>query len=383
VSSPVRPVFSDGSILGADDLTALGQLDRDRDARHARHLHTPGIAAGLELTTEESVTTSDATYVEVTLQPGYAVDGTGRELVVAAPLPVSHDRFLGDVPNPVEDTSLTNTTVWYPVFVRGLDAALATSNGQIGCQTGSGPRRIAEDVEIEFGRPGDANAEQSPPAPDAGPGNGSWRVLVGFVRLNTDIDRFIEVTTIADGIGVPTAGARAGLVAGRDGRVEIRPRPAAAAGVPAVVLDAEKGGSLVFGLHDGAGAVSPLLSVDASGNLAVSGTIDGVQTAGSVLVVSGSAFDGTVLPLPAGADQDAIESGDLELSVLVYPRHQAPLSASYQRFIPAECRVDENRRVHCWGTWFDPTVTPSATNVAHVSSSCDYLVLVSVPKGGA
>jgi hypothetical protein len=379
--TPVRPVFSDGAILGAADLEALGQLDRDRDARHARHLHTPGVAAGLQLTTEKRATAAGAAYVEVTLQPGYGVDGTGRELVVATRLPVSPDQFTGDTPNPVKQPG-SDITVWYPVFVHGVDAALAAANGQLGCQTGSGTSRVAEDVEIEFGRPGDASAEQPVPAPDAGPGDGSWRVLVGFVRLDTTIDRFVAVTATADGVRVPTAGARAGLVAGQSGRIELRPRTAAAAGVPAVVLDDEDGGSLVFGLHTGTGTVTALMSVDTSGNLLVAGTVGGAQTSDSVLVVSGSAFDGTVLPLPAGADPAAIESGAVQLSVLVSPRHPDVTSAPHpgDRFAVAECRVDEARRVHCWGTWFPPG---SAGPTTDVSSACDYLVLLSVPKGGA
>ena len=47
-----RPQFHDGAILAAADLSALEETGRDRDARHARHLHTPGVAAGLELRTE-------------------------------------------------------------------------------------------------------------------------------------------------------------------------------------------------------------------------------------------------------------------------------------------------------------------------------------------
>lgn len=379
--TPVRPVFSDGAVLGAADLTALAQLDADRDARHARHLHTPGVGAGLELTTEERTTSLGATYLDVTLEPGYAIDGTGRELVVAEPLPVSPDRFLGDIPNPVKQKGLT-ATVWYPVFIRGLDASLVPTNGQLGCQGGGGPSRIAEDVEIEFGRPGDASVEQPLPAPDAGPGDGSWRVLVGFVRLETAIDRFVETTAIVDGVRVPSAGARAELVAGQIGRVEVRPRPTAAAGVPAMVLDDAGGGSLVFGLHTGTGSLTPLMTVDASGNLVVEGTLAGVQASGSVLVASGSAFDGTILPLPAGADPAAIASGAVELSVLVsprYPEYDSAPTPPNERFIPGECRVDDERRVHCWGTWFDPAGA-GATNVA---GACDYLVLVSVPQGGA
>lgn len=378
--SIVRPVFSDGAILGAGDLTALAELDRDRDARHARHLHTPGIAAGMELTPEERVTQSTARYVDVTLQPGYAVDGTGRELVLAAPLAVSPERFRSDIPYPVKRADEPLITVWYPVFVRGLDAALAATNGQMGCQSGAGPSRIAEDVEIEFGRPGDATLEQPLPAPEAGPGDGSWNVLVGFVQYHTEIKRFVDTTRNADGVRVPTAGARAGVVAGQRGRLEFRLRPTADASGPVVVLDEQNGGSFVFGLRTGPGAVAPLLTIDASGNLVVAGTLGGGQPAGSVNVASGSASDGTVLPLPAGTNLDAIESGALQLSVLLTPRHpDPPQQAPKHRFIPAECRVDAERRVHCWGSWIDV-----AGNVAEDrSSACDFLVLVTVPVGGA
>jgi hypothetical protein len=271
------------------------------------------------------------------------------------------------------------------VFVHGVDASLAATNGQMGCQTGAGPTRIAEDVEIEFGRPGDASAEQPLPPPDAGPGDGSWRVLVGFVRLDTAIARFVEVTATADGVRVATAGARAGIVAGQSGRVEVRPRGTAAAGVPAVVLDDQDGGSLVFGLHTGTGTIAPLMSVDTAGNLVVTGTVGGAQTSDSVLVSSGTAFDGTVLPLPAGADPAAIEAGAVQLSVLVSPRHPDIGSAPHpprDRFVVAECRVDEERRVHCWGTWFPPGGGGDGVTT-DVSSACDYLVLVSVPRGGA
>jgi hypothetical protein len=379
--SPVRPVFSDGAILGAGDLTALGQLDRDRDARHARHLHTPGIAAGMELNAEKRATEGGAAYVDVALQPGYAIDGTGRELVLATPLPVSSDRFASDVPNPVMSSDDV-VTVWYPVFVRGLDAPVAATNGQMGCQGGGGPSRIAEDVEIEFGRPGDATLEKKPPAPDAGPGDGDWNVLVGFVRYNPKITRFVAATATADGVRVPTAGARAGLVAGQRGRVELRPGPGTAAGAPVIVLDGEER-SFVFGLRTGTGGVAPLLKIDASGNLVVTGTLGGGQTVGTVLVASGTASDGTVLPLPAGTDVHAVRSGALEVSVMVSPRYpELPRSTSGDadaaRFAPAECRVDAERRVHCWGTW-----SPDGAHRREESAACDYLVLVSVPQGGA
>jgi len=184
-------------------------------------------------------------------------------------------------------------------------------------------------------------------------------------------------------VRVPTAGARAGVVAGQRGRLELRLRPTADAGAPVVVLDEQDGGSFVFGLRTGTGAVAPLLKVDASGNLVVAGTLGGAQTAGSVHVASGSASDGTVLPLPAGTNPDAVASGALQVSVLLTPRHpdRGPGQAANDRFIPAECHVDAERRVHCWGSWFD-TKPGNAPKVTNESSACDFLVLVTVPVGG-
>jgi hypothetical protein len=378
--TPVRPVFNDGAILGADDLDALAVIDRDRAARHARHLHTPGVGAGLALRKEERSTTAGVAYIDVTLERGYALDGTGRELVVAQPLPVSPDRFLGDNPNPPTMPG-EQVTVWHPMFIRGFDATATATNGPVGCEAASGPGRVEEDVEVEFGRPGDAGADQPVPEPDAGPGSGSWRVLVGFVRLDTSIGRFVEAESLADGVRVQPAGVRAGLVAGHDGRVEIRPRPAGTSGVPAMVVDEADGGSLVFGLHSGSGAVKPLMTVDASGNLTVEGTVKGVLTSGAVLVVAGAAFDGTVLPLPDGVEPEDVDTGAVDIALHLTPRLPDPSGAPTpgQLFLPVECSVDDERRVTCRGEWFNPGIAGS--NAA--SAACNYLVVVSVPQGGA
>jgi hypothetical protein len=376
---PQRPVFSDGAVLGAADLTALGQLDRDRDGRHARHLHTPGVASGLQLTETPGPVPPG---IEVTLQPGYAVDGTGRELIVAAAVPVSADSFVAEITQPITQEN-SSTTVWYPVFIRGLDASVAATNGQLGCQGSAAPTRIEEDVELEFGRPGDATAEQAVPAPDAGPGDGAWRILVGFVQLDTNKGHFVGVAQTADGVRVQAAGVRAGLVAGPSGRVEIRTDAAASNKTPAVVIESD--GSLVFGLHNGTGDVSKLMSVDSSGNLTVTGTVkDALKgaKAGMVFVASGTASDGAIVPLPAQADPAAIAAKRQHVSILVTPRLPDPDSApaNLTRFLPAECRVDDDRRVHSWGTWFKPG---AATTPEHASTGCDFLVLVTVDEGAA
>jgi len=369
-----HPVFTEGAILAAADLTALETASRDRDARHARYLHTPGVCVGLELTTESRTTTSGAAYVDVTLQPGYAVDGTGRELVVAEAMPLSPDTFLTDNPNPTLESGQTYT-VWCPVFIRGFDLDAAPGAPTSSCLAGTATSQVEETVDVEFGRPGDAEAAQTTPGPDAGPGNGAWRILVGFVRLDTGIERFIATSTTSDGTGVPGAGARAALVAGQSGRVEVRTMPTTSAGVSALAVDNASG--LVFGTHDGTGTITPLMSVDASGNLVVSGTLTGVLAAGSVRVIAGTASDGLVLPLPVGIDADAVDSGDVVLSVQLSPRLPDPAGApaGADFFAPAQCRIDADRRVACWGSW----VGLATNTLTPVPASCDYLIVATVP----
>jgi hypothetical protein len=369
-----RPTFVDGTILAAADLGSLEATGRDRDARHARHLHTPGVGAGLTLVPAAAVTQSGRDYVDVTMIKGYAVDGTGRELVVADDVQLSPDRFRDDNPNPPLEPGET-FSVWHPVFVRGFDQSLAGAPAQGQCANGPGRGGVEELVEVEFGRPGDSDRDQTVPAPEAGAGSGAWRVLVGFVRFDPGIGRFTAVAVSADGVAVTGAGAAASLVAGT-GRVEVRARRAPEAGVPAVLLDSTPAAKLTFGTHDGTGGVAALMTVDSSGNLTVTGTLEGVQTAGSVRVVSGTASDGTVLPLPDGVDQAAVDAGGLQVSVLVSP-HLPPPRAGFL-FVPSACEVDADRRVSATGDWLDL----SNNAVASEAASCDFLVLVSV-KGGA
>jgi hypothetical protein len=368
-----RPTFVDGTILAAADLGSLEATGRDRDARHARHLHTPGVCSGLTLVGKDAVTESGRDYIDVTLMAGYALDGTGRELVVADDLQLSPDRFRDDNPNPPLEPGET-FSVWHPVFVRGFDQVLAGAPAQGQCANGPGRGGVEELVEVEFGRPGDSDRDQPVPAPDAGPGDGAWRVLVGFVRFDPGINRFTAVGVSADGVAVTGAGAAASLVAGTS-RVEVRARKSPEAGVPVVLLDSAPAASLTFGTHDGSGGVAPLMTVDSSGNLTVTGALAGVQTAGSVRVVSGTASDGTVLPLPDGVDQAAVDSGGLQVSVLVSPHLPTPRAGLV--FVPSVCEVDADRRVSATGDWVDVV----NSTVANESSSCDFLVLVSVPEG--
>lgn len=375
----LRPVFVDGEVLAAADLTSMETIARDREARHARHLHTPGVASGLKLLAEERQTTAGETYVDVRLSAGYAIDGTGRELVLAAEEQLSPDRFLSDNPNPVLEPG-QHVSVWHPVFVRGIDAAVTGPAQRRTCTGGGGSSTVEELVEVEFGRPGDSDRDQSQPAPDEGPGDGAWRILVGFVKLDVAISRFVDTGDTADGLTVTGAGARAAVVAAPGDRVELRAGGVPARAVPALVVDAVAGG-LTFGTHDGSGAVTPLLEVDSAGNLTAKGVVKGAQTAGSVRVAAGTATDGTVLALPAGVDPATIDLGGLDVSVLLSPRlppvSHAPNATSF--FVPTVCEYDPaDFRVTCRGRWIDAALD---TRPNEVPMSCDYLVLVSVKDG--
>jgi hypothetical protein len=79
-----RPNYYEGQYLGAQDLVAAQEYQRQQDQRHRLAAHTWGIAVGLELEERPQSGSSDA--VDVYLRPGYAVDGFGRAIVVLTPI---------------------------------------------------------------------------------------------------------------------------------------------------------------------------------------------------------------------------------------------------------------------------------------------------------
>src|SRR6266480_1870780 len=162
MADPQRPAFFEGQVLAASDLAAIVDHDRTHAARHDRYLHDWGIAEGLTLTTEpRSDPDTNATFVAVILQPGMAVDGTGREVLVTSSVPLSEALF--QEVNGAEPT----TDEPYPVFLAGLDRDPAsTPVGPDTCATGGQHSRIDESYQILFGRLGDERlvAEQRAPA---------------------------------------------------------------------------------------------------------------------------------------------------------------------------------------------------------------------------
>jgi hypothetical protein len=77
----IQPAFFDGQRLTAADLTATQEFHRGLRQLHNRSLHAWGIALGL-------MVTGDREAKEVVVQPGYALDALGRDLVVTEPVTV-------------------------------------------------------------------------------------------------------------------------------------------------------------------------------------------------------------------------------------------------------------------------------------------------------
>jgi len=371
VTAPLRPVFTEGQVLAAADLTATVAYARGAGARHERYLHDWGIADGLTLTTESRTDpTNDARFVEVSVQPGLAVDGTGRQIVVAAPVVLSETEFreINGADQPTTDP--------YPVFLTAADRA-QSATGPASCAGAAGSTRVEEGYQILFGRLGDERlvAEQQPPAVGAAPAEppSRWLVLLGFVRY-TD-GHFTAVATSSGTTHPRYAGVRADTVAARSGTLSLRSRTAVQEGQPALVLSGEDPPSLVFGLYQGSGTVNPLMTVAANGNLTVAGSISGQISAGSVLVTSGTATDGMLLPLPSGVSPREVADGRVALHVYVTPR-VAPLGTDTTLAVPVESTVDGERRVRCRIRCYDPIVDP--TEVVERPGAVDFLVLASV-----
>lgn len=392
VNPIVRPSFFEGQILAAADLS--GELDyaRGQLARHERLVHGWGIADGLELVGVDRQTPQGDAYKTISVNPGLAIDGTGRELLVADNEPLSEQLFQQ------RNVASSQTDAWYPVLLVGHDEpASPGGNASIRCPT-SQPTRVVESCEVTFGRPGeefDLDKQTAPPVSD-GPGGGPddlapWRVLLGFVQWSVALARFTAVADSANGIARRYLSVVADRVEAQSGLLLLRSRPATVARKPIVVLDdVAQGGELAFGLQDGRGGVTKLFTVNAKGDVAAAGTLSGVATAG-VYVESGMASDGVVLPLPAGITEEALVSGDAVLHISIAPH--VPASAPPDTVnrgwtaMPVECAVDEARRVRCRVRWIlfpvpgNPDASSSGPQFVDRLGTCDYTVVAVVASG--
>ncbi|GLY40036.1 hypothetical protein Amsp01_060590 [Amycolatopsis sp. NBRC 101858] len=368
MTGPLRPEFHEGQVLAAADLAATVSYARAAAVRHARLAHEWGIADGLALTTENRTDpATGARFVEVSVQAGLAVDGTGREIVVPAPVVLSEADF--EAVNGADGP----TSEPYPVFLTAADRA-RPATGPASCAGSAGPSRVEESYQILFKRLGDERlvADQQPPAVNAAPAAPPvpWLVLLGFVQWTAG--HFTAAVPEARDVGPRFAGVRADTVAARSGSLSLRTRPLAGEGEPALVLSGSDTPALVYGLYRGTGQVDPLMTVESNGNLTIAGSFSGRISAGSVLATSGSATDGMVLPLPAGVTPEEVADGRVSLHVYVTPRIP-PSGAGLT--VPAEATVDGDRRVRCLLRSYDPGTGPAVTERP---GSVDFLVLATV-----
>src|SRR5262249_39825770 len=120
-------------------------------------------------------------------------------------------------------------------------------------------------------------------------------------------------------------------------------------------------------------------TVTAKGDVIAKGKIQGAVTPGSVQIQSGTATDGILLPLPPGVTDDMVAPGKGTLHVQLTPRMGNPPIPAPNTWVgfPLECRVDDDRRLHCMIRWYGLN-PPNQGLVRDVPGLCDYLLVVAV-----
>ena len=375
MSTPIaRPWFTENQILSAAQVNAIVTHARGSRSRHDRFLHSWGIADGLTLQAEPRTDTSGS-YVEVSVLPGMAIDGAGREIVVTESVRVSEDVF--DQLN-ITDSANDPAVHFYPVFIVGLDEQASAASRRTSLCQDNAATSVRETFRITFGSLGSA-AEldvQVVPEPDAPAGSGQapWKILLGYVSW--DGTHFVEVRDIDDGIARRYVGVRAEEVTGLGDSLTLRSAARTVADKAALVIDNTDGGQMRFGLHDSQGKVVPVFTVNAQGDVIAEGKILGA-IAGGVQIESGIITDGLEVPLPAGITQAQLDSGEASVQIQVQPRFQQPASlptlaaGEYWLMQPLDCRVDA-RRVVCLVRWQPTAGAPPPLVLPGV---CDYVVM--------
>ncbi|MCX4673180.1 hypothetical protein OG453_42230 [Streptomyces sp. NBC_01381] len=398
--APLRPEFHEGQVLAADDLSAVVRYERDAAARHHRHLHTWGIASGLEVTVRARA--GSDVYKTVIVASGTLVDPSGREIVVPAPVELSTPDQGFVIADPDDDSPRPLLLMWSDQAATGGAAVFSG-----GCSSDGAAARTSEGFLLVVGAPGDELdlGEQQPPAPDAGPdrlsGGDRGRVLLSFVTWVGGQDGgFTAVLPRANGVGRRYAGVLADRVSARGGTLELAAECRPVAGKVGVRIGGADG-SLDIGRFTAAGALAPALrvlgdgstqihgDVKVTGGLAVTGVVDSPLVSGSVLVQSGTATHGVILPLPDPVTADQVESGEMALHICVTPRLQtygAPTEGGVEVSgfgalpVVLRCEVDSRRRLSCLIAWyggFGPSRTLGGPTV--LPGAVDYFVLATRP----
>lgn len=373
-----RPSFYEGQVLSAADLDLGQEYGRSALSRHERYLHTPGIATGLEMRVDDSTGT-----VQVRLSAGMAIDGTGRQIVVDREETLSPEILDSQgvlIPADTDPAVKQEDRPWHPVFLSARDESATPPSLARGCGSGAQPNRTNETFEITFGFPGDVAGDGTVAEVSDGPQPSSAaRVLIGYVQWDGATNFASADPTPTNYPPTPYAGVRADEVVARGGTLAIRADLGQArAKRPALILDGENGGEMRFGLQDDKGKVVKVFSVDAAGNLFLSGAITGPIGASTIWAESGTVSDGMLIPLPAGVPADQVDAGQIVLHITLSPRRTAdlrPPNTATGTFIKEsfECRVD-GRRAYVRDRWFDVSVAGSPTPQP---AACDYVIVAS------
>jgi hypothetical protein len=86
--------YYEGEFLGATDFQAEQEYQRDMRRRHNVGQHTCGIVSGLDLVLiPNGLTAANGPAVDIYVQPGMAIDGFGREIVVLNKTQLTQDLF--------------------------------------------------------------------------------------------------------------------------------------------------------------------------------------------------------------------------------------------------------------------------------------------------
>jgi hypothetical protein len=114
-----RVSFQPGVMLGAEALTAEQTYHLRRLTRHQRWLAGPGTIFGLRVDVLNPAPASDPTDVRITVAPGYAIDGLGRDVLVGQAYAISlRDWLKAEAGGPAVAASYAGTTLYLRVTVR-------------------------------------------------------------------------------------------------------------------------------------------------------------------------------------------------------------------------------------------------------------------------
>jgi hypothetical protein len=383
-----RPIFYDGQILASADLGATVDYARDQLARHDRYLHSWGIISGYDVKFSQSSNSSGTSTGQVTIAAGVAIDGRGRELVLAADQILDPTTF-----NSAHVYDLSNPpTTWYPLYVSGIPPQPVVSASLNGACAGTAEAtREAEEVQFTFG-PAGLTTNSTVPYDTPGPGdptdppNGTptWPILIGFVQSNGTTFTGAQSSN-GNGVSRRLAGVQAARVEASDGALSLQTSPNVAT---QLLLSLDEQTGLTFGPVNAQGAIRALLAVDTGGNVTIAGHLasNTPVPAGGVSVQSGVATDGMILPLPSGVSASDVSSGSITLHWQVTPiipdinLSIVPAPPTVVAVLPLECVIDSDLRVHCRVRYLSSTA--SGVKTTDAAGSCHYFLAGAKPLVG-